>query len=210
MRSRTSVDLVRIGGVAAEDEQRDLRAGRAAQQPRAFVRRHVARGLVVDGADEVTGAQAGLRGRRSFARRDDAQVVLTDQFDADVRGPGARVAFDGAHQIRRQEGAVGVERFGQAAHRAAHRLLQVDFLDVVVDDVRDDIIEDPQVLIGVVLRHRLAQIAAHEREHDDRRRDGENPQAGARCHQELRCRWHYRGFSHCTGSIGLPSIRSSK
>ena len=51
---------------------------------RPFEHRHVARRLVVDGADVVARLQPGLRGRRAVARRDDAQVVLARQLEPDV------------------------------------------------------------------------------------------------------------------------------
>ncbi len=53
-------DLVRIGGVAADDRQRDLGAGLAAQRARPFEDRHVPRRLAVDRPDRVGGAQPRL------------------------------------------------------------------------------------------------------------------------------------------------------
>ena len=66
-------------------------------------------------------------------------------------GPALVLLFDGLDQVRRQVGAVGIERVREPAHRPAHGLLDVHLLDVVVDDMRHDVVEDPQVLIGVVL-----------------------------------------------------------
>jgi hypothetical protein len=166
------------------------------------VRRHVTCGLVVDRADEVAGAKTGLGRRRPFTCGHDPQVILPNELDPDIRRTGARVGFEGANEVGCEEGAVGIERVGHAAHRAAHRLLQIHFLDVVVDDVRDDVIEHPEVLIGVVLRQRLAEISAHQNEHDDRRRYGENPKARTSSHQQLRC----GGITEASAIVRDPSV----
>ena len=154
----------------------------AMEQSRAFVHGHVARGPVVDRPDEVTGAESSLGGRRARTDRDDAQVVLTRQLDADISRTDWRVRFVSLGDVRREVAAVGVQAVRQAVHRALHRLLHVDFLDVVVQDERDDVFEHPQVLIRVVPGHRLAEVAADEGECDDGGRDRQDEQARARCH----------------------------
>ena len=92
VRSRTSDNSWGSAALSRITSSATFEPGSAAQQPHAFVRRHVARGATVDGADVVAGAEPGLGRRRTVTRRDDAQVVLPRQLDADVRGSGARVA----------------------------------------------------------------------------------------------------------------------
>jgi hypothetical protein len=169
---------VRLGGVAAEDEQLDLGARSAGQQPRPFERRHVACGLVVDAPDEVAGAQPGLGGGRAVARRHDPQVVLPRDDDSDVGGARGLIRFGRLHQLRRQVGAVGIQPVGEALERAAHGVTHVHLFDVVVEDQRDDVLEHRQLPEGVVLAgpENAAEITADDGKRDDRRRDGENPE----------------------------------
>ena len=111
-------------------------------------------------ADVVAGRQAGLRGGRTVASGDDAQVALARQIDADVAGRQRRAAFDLLHLVGGEERAVGIEAVGQPVHRARHHLVDVDFLHVVVRDQVHDIVEDLEVLVGVLARHRLVQKPA--------------------------------------------------
>ena len=106
--------------------------------------------------------QAGLGGGRSVARRDDAQVALTREIDADIARRQRRARLDLLHFGRRQERAVGIEAVGQAVHRARHHLVDVDLLDVVARDQAHHVVEDLEVLVGVLARHDLAEEAADD------------------------------------------------
>ena len=55
--------------------------------------------------------------------------------------------------------------------RAGHHLVDVDLFDVVAGDQLDDVVEDLEVLVGVLARGDLAQEPADDRERDDRRRE---------------------------------------
>ena len=110
---------------------------------------------------------------------DDAQVVLPAQFNPDVGGSSGLIRFIGGGDIRRKKGAVRIEIVRQTIHRAFHRLLDVHFLDVVVQDERDDVFEHAQVLIGLVFRHDLAEITANDGESDHRGGDEKHPETRA-------------------------------
>ena len=56
------------------------------------------------------------------------------------------------HLVDVEVGAVRIEAVGQAVHRAVHHLVDVHVFDVVVDDQRDDVLEDAEVLIAVLSR----------------------------------------------------------
>src|SRR5204863_9290339 len=93
------IDFVRIRRVAADDEQCDGGAGLTVQQPVAFVDRNVFGRALVDRADEVAAAQAGLGGGRAVAHGDDAQVILPAQLDTNFGGPLRRVRLVGGSDI---------------------------------------------------------------------------------------------------------------
>ena len=102
------------------------------------------------------------------------------QRDADVGGRGLLAALELSDLRLRQIGAVRVEPFGEAAHRAAHDAFHVRLLDVVAHDERHDIVEHPQVRVGVVgARHRVPEKTADDGEGDDRRRDENGDEARA-------------------------------
>ena len=143
---------MRLGGVAAQHREVDLGARLAAQQPLAFVDRGVARRLAVDGADVVAGHQARLRGRRAVARGDHAEVILARQLEAGLRGAAEIALVEHLDLVDVEIGAVRIEAVGEPVHRAVHHLVDVHFLDVVVEDQRHDIFEDAQVLIAVFAR----------------------------------------------------------
>src|SRR5437764_119648 len=116
------MDVVRIGGVAGDDGQADLGAGRAAQTRHAFTHGHLARRDVADGAQVVAGPQPGFGGGGVVARRDDAQVVLPRELEADLARGLRRVRFDLLHFVGGEKRAIRIEAVGQAAHRAVHHL----------------------------------------------------------------------------------------
>ena len=93
-------DLVRVGGVAANDRQRDLRARLAAQQPRAL-RTPTCRASACRRSRESyrRPQPAFLRGR-PVARGDDVEVVAARQLDADVAIGRRLAAFDRASPVR--------------------------------------------------------------------------------------------------------------
>ena len=117
---------------------------------------------------------AGESSRAETTRK----IVLMRQDDADIGRAGLIAALDLTHLLRREVGAVGVEPFGETAHRAAHHAVHVGLLDVVAHDERHDVLEHPQVRVGIVgARHRVAEEPADDREGDDGRRDenGDQP-----------------------------------
>jgi hypothetical protein len=172
---------VRLGLVATEHQQLHLAPGRAAQEPPALERGHVACRLIVDPADEVASPQPGLGGGRALANRHHPQVVLTGQNDPHVGGAGGLTAFGRLDEIGSQVRAVGVEAVGQTLEGAAHGAPDVHFLDVIVEDESDNLFEDRELAEGVVLAstEHTAQVAANDGERDDGRRDGENPEPSA-------------------------------
>ena len=60
------------------------------------------------------------------------------------------------------EQAEKIKTVGQAMHGAVHHLVDVHFLDVVIEDERDDVFEDAKVLIAVFSRDGLAHEAADD------------------------------------------------
>ena len=76
---------------AANDGELDLRTRGACEEALPLERRHVARGARIEQPDEIAGPDARFRGGRVVARRDDAQIGLMRQRDADVgRRPSDR------------------------------------------------------------------------------------------------------------------------
>jgi hypothetical protein len=63
-------------------------------------------------------------------------------------------------------------------HGSRHHLVDIRLLDIVAGNQIDDIVEDAEVLIGVLTRGDLAQETADDRERDDRCRDPEDDAAG--------------------------------
>jgi hypothetical protein len=88
-------------------------------------------------------------------------------------------------------------------HRAVHNSVDVHFLDVVVEDEGDDVLEDLEVLVAAALRGGITtEEPADDREGQHRQRDSEDGGADAVGHGV--------DFSHCTGLTGRPSTRTSK
>ena len=131
------------------------RSGRMPSNTDMFARRRV-----VDRADVVARAEAGLGRRRSVARRDDAQVVLPREIEADVAGRQRGARLDLLHLVGAQKRAVGIEAVGQAGHGAQHDLVAVDLLDVLVGDQLDDFLVDLEMLVRVLAGGRLAEEPA--------------------------------------------------
>src|SRR4051812_36797626 len=105
---------MRLGGVAANYRQVNLRAGLAAQQTRTFINRRVARGLAVDRADVIAGDQSRLGGGRAVACRDDAEVILPGDFETGLRGTANIALVDDLDLVDIEVGAVGIESVGKA------------------------------------------------------------------------------------------------
>ena len=179
---------MRVGRVAAQDEQRDARARRAAQHARARERRHVARRLAVDHAEKVARAQSGLRRRRSVLDAHDANVELTRDDEPDAGRRKRRARFDRVLLFGQQIRARRVEAVGQPAHRAVHHLVHVHGLDVAARDELDDLPEQPQVrkrLLTGRRRRRGAQQPAHAHEQHQGRRNQQNQEAGLEGHESI-------------------------
>ena len=170
---------VRVGSVAAENREGDLRSDGAAQRAHALPHAHVACRDVIDRADVIAGAQPGPGGGRVVACRQDAQVVLPRQLDAEIAGRQRRPRFGLLDLVGRQIGAVRIQRVDEAVHGAAHHLVDVDRLDVIARNEAHHVVEDLEVLIGVFPRHDRAEDAADDGEGDNRGGDGDNDNAGA-------------------------------
>ncbi len=155
----------------------DLRTRGACEEALPLERGHVARGARIEQSDEVAGSDARLRGRRVVARRDDPQIVLMCQRNADV-GCCRLFALELPHLGLREVCAVRVEPFGKAAHGAAHDAFHIRLLDVVAHDERHDVVEHPQVRVGLVgARHRVPEETADDGEGNDRRGDENGDEA---------------------------------
>ena len=194
--------FVRLGGVAAQDRELHLRARLAAQQAHAFEHRRVARRLPVDRSHVVARPEARPGGCGTVARGDHPQVVLARDLEARVGDAGGG-RIDGLHLLRIEVGAVGVEAIGESVHGAVHHLVDVHFLDVVVEDERDHVFENPQRPVALALGSGFpSKEAADDRKREHGQRHGKHGSAGSR--------GHGLAFSHCRGLTGRPSIRTSK
>ncbi len=145
--------------------------------------RHVARGRVVDHADEIARLEFGAGRRRAVAHADDAHIELVRDDEADVCRTERRPGVEGFDLVGHQIGARGIEVVHQPAHGAIEHLVGVHVVHVVVDDERDRVRKGRQRLERL-LRHtpRRAEQAADDDERHERRRNEENDQPGAPRH----------------------------
>ena len=125
----------------------------------------------------------GQRGRRAFPRRDDAQVVLTGQLEADVALRRRPCAGEGGDLGGREIRAVGIEPFCQAVHGPLHDAVAVDRFDVAAEDERHHFLEDAHRPVGLVARRGCLahEPAGHDQQHD-RRGDEQQDETGSRAH----------------------------
>ncbi len=123
-------DIEGFGLAFAHDGQHHLAAGRAAQR---FAGIDRADRLAVDGDDQVTGEDAGLRRRRVVDRRNHLHagiVGLLLQLHADAFVGAAGLFVERLRVFLVEVGAVRVEVEQQATHRGLHQLLVIDRIDV--------------------------------------------------------------------------------
>ncbi len=176
---------MRIRRIAADDRQRDLGSGLAAQQADAFEHGKITGRVPVDGAHVVAGLQAGLGGWRTVARGDDPEVVLTRQLDADVSVGESGARLDVLDLRGGQIRAVRIERFGHAAHGPFHHLVDFDRFDVRVQHQADDVAERLEVAKRVVIGvgGGVAEQPADQHERQHRGRHEKDGQPGLESHR---------------------------
>ena len=126
-------------------------------------------------------------------RRDHLQIVAPGDVEADASLRERSAALDATRVGGRQVGAVGVEPLGQPAQRALQHAVEIDELDIVVRDERDDVLEDAQVPVGLLFLagRRAAVVAADDCEGDDWNRceedDDPDLQDMSSLHKQARC-----------------------
>ena len=102
------------------------------------------------------------------------------EVDAHISRSWLIAAFHLSNLRLSEKRAVGVEPFGQAAHRALHHVVEIRLLDVIAHDERHDILKHPQMRVGVVgARQDIAEEAADHDERDHRCGDQDGDESSA-------------------------------
>ena len=151
MTSRVSVRSISLGTPSRRRVRWIVGALRAAHLLDRFDERHVLGELVLDLDDLVAGLDAGAIRGRVLDRRDDGEhVVARGDLDAQAAEAAARVDLQLLVQIRRQIGAVRIERVEHAGDGAVDQLLRGDVVDVVLLHQGQHVGEDLDVVVGLL------------------------------------------------------------
>jgi len=168
------VEVLRLRPALADDGHGDLGARPAAHALDGVRQLHVLRGQSVDLHDPITSVQTGAIGRRAFDGRDDGQhVVLQRDLDAEPAEGAGRLDLHLLVGVGIEERAVRIQAPQRPLDRAVDQLLGGDLVDVLVLYDRQDLREEPELLVGGARVRALAgdRAAERERQHDEQGAD---------------------------------------